>query len=207
MKLTSSVLLLLLALSPLSGNAQAEINKLTVNKAWQRISKADGFAKTPIFFEKDLEPNAWAEFDGENKYTVHVTKGLMKILANEDEIAGLLGHELGHIRLGHYNGMLVSDNSTTVVGINTDSEYDSSFSRHQETDADNYGTALLRKARYKPRGLYDAIIKFEAHSSNSHPSCSERLVNLAEKAGITPGVQDRTLIGMEDIANILLGRK
>ena len=219
---------LILFLLIFCGTARAEIDKLTVTKAWKRIVKADGFQNTPIYFEKDLEPNAWVKFEDENKYTVHVTKGLMKILANEDEIAGVLGHELGHIRLGHYSGMVLTDTARTVMGINSEIAYDisaavgktemelheSSFSRKQETEADDYGTALLRKARYKPRGLYDAIIKLETNGYgtgkngfSSHPSTNERLINLAEKAGITPGINDGTVIGMEDIANILLGRK
>ena len=201
------------------GTSRAEISKVTVSKAWNRITKADGFKQIPINYEKDSEPNAWVEFaDGEN-FTVHVTKGLMKILSTEDEIAGVLGHELGHVRLGHYSGTGVNYSVRTFIGINSGMTHEgvefqeSSFSRQQETEADDYGTKLLRKARYSPRGLYDALRRFEAHGYgtqrngfNSHPASEERMTRLAEKAGINPGLTGSSVMGMEDIADILLGR-
>jgi len=205
-----------------TAHANAEISRLTVSKAWNRIIKADGFRKVPIFYEKDKNPNAWVKFEDENNFTVHVTKGLMRILKTEDEIAGILGHELGHIRLGHFAKSALSYSPRTSMGINieledyshtvTDSD-ESSFSRKQETEADDYGTALLRKARYSPRGLYDAVKKIDAdgyrgehNGFNAHPATDERLKHLAEKAGINPGVKDHTVIGMEDIADLMLGR-
>ena len=210
----------LILLLTFCGTSYAEISKITVNKAWKRITKADNFSRIPINFEKDKTPNAWVKFDESGKYTVHVTKGLMSILDTEDEIAGVLGHELGHIRLGHYDSRTSAVTVRTVIGINSEMQTvngqagEDTFGQKQETEADDYSTVLLRKARYCPRGLYDALTKIhekgygnERIGFNSHPASRERLAHIAEEAKITAGIRADSLIGMEDIAEIMLGRK
>ena len=82
--------------------AHASITSIDVQAAWERISKADGFKTIAITYEKTDSPNAWVKFKSEKDFSVHVTQGLMKILNTEEEIAGVLGHEIGHVRLGHY---------------------------------------------------------------------------------------------------------
>ncbi|MBQ3457289.1 MAG: M48 family metallopeptidase [Synergistaceae bacterium] len=216
MKLKTLALILLLTLC---GTSYAEISKITVNKAWKRLTKADNFSRIPINFENDKTPNAWVKFDEAGNYTVHVTKGLMRILDNEDEIAGILGHELGHIRLGHYESNSSAGAVRTVIGINSEiypmnnPAGENSFGQKQETQADSYSTALLRKARYSPRGLYDALTKIhdkgygnERSGFNSHPASRERLAHIAEEARITSHIKANSLIGMDDIAEIMLGR-
>ena len=207
----------------LYGTSWAEIGRSTVERAWRKISEADGFERVPINFENDEDPNAWVKFQGEENFTVHVTSGLMKILGTEAEIAGVLGHELGHIRLGHYGAMVLDDTARTVIGINSELADDmaravgemnmdlneSAFSRKQETEADDYGTELLRKAGYDVWGLYDAMKRFddngystERNGFNSHPASRERLAHLSERAG---SFQERKS-GLDEIADILMGR-
>ena len=143
----------------------------------------------------------------------------MEILDTEDEIAGVLGHELGHIQLGHYAGNTSAGRVRTVIGINSDIHVmnhpmsEKSFGQTQETQADDYSTALLRKTRYSPRGLYDALTKINAKGYgnqqdgfNSHPASRERLAHIAEEAKISSSIRATSLIGMEDIAEIMLGR-
>ena len=96
-------------LALLCGTSWAEIGRSTVERAWTKIAEADGFMRVPINFEDDSDPNAWVAFQDEENFTVHVTSGLMEILGTEAEIAGVLGHELGHIRLGHYGAMVLDD--------------------------------------------------------------------------------------------------
>lgn len=220
MRAATKIFAVIFILTLFTSSSHAEISKITVNKAWKRITKADKFPRIPINFEKDKTPNAWVKFDEAGNYTVHVTKGLMNILDTEDEIAGVLGHELGHIQLGHYRSNASAGNVRTVIGINSELHAmnnrpgENSFSRKQETQADEYSTALLRKTRYSPRGLYDALTKIndkgytnQSRGFNSHPASRERLASIAEKAGITSSIKINSLIGMEDIAEIMLGRK
>lgn len=209
----------------LCGTSWAEIGRSTVERAWTKIAEADGFRRVPINFEDDSEPNAWVKFLDEENFTVHVTSGLMEILGTEAEIAGVLGHELGHIRLGHYGAMVLDDTARTVMGINSELADDmaravgemnmdlneSAFSRKQETEADDYGTELLRKAGYNAWGLYDAMKRFddngyttERNGFNSHPASRERLAHLSEKAGERRKSSKGSTL--DEIADILMQR-
>lgn len=206
--------------------SHAQISRATVNHAWRRICEADGFCAIPINYEDESEPNAWVAFKDESNFTLHVTAGLMSILGTEDEIAGVLGHELGHIRLGHYGGMVVDDAARTVMGVNSELADDisravgdmnqelqeSAFSRKDETSADDYGVELLVKAGYDPWGLYHAMRRFEVteHSGfSSHPATRERLAHLADKAGSFRGRGkggESRRDSADDIADILMGQ-
>lgn len=190
-----------------SSCAWAQIDSSVVEAAWQRIATADGFAVVKINYEKDDSPNAWVRFKSEKDFSVHVTQGLMKILNTEEQIAGVLGHEIGHVRLGHYKkgvsrnlgwailGTALGRVGGTAgkvaqaagnVGMNL---AESGFSRGQEVEADDYGTELLKKAGYDPMGLYRAMKAFadnkyvtQPSGFNSHPPTARRLSHLYNKA-------------------------
>ena len=102
------------------GESYGSITRRTVEAAWSRITRADGFRKIPIIYDNDPEPNAYVYFQDEDKFTFHVTLGLLRILGTEDEIAGVLGHEIGHVRLGHYAYMLLTDAASTIMNANSD---------------------------------------------------------------------------------------
>ena len=187
--------------------ACGEISNAVVESAWRRIAKADGFKEVPINYEDKDAPNAWVKFQNQNNYSVHVTKGLMKILNTEEEIAGVLGHEIGHVKLGHYNkgvtravGWAVAGNllgriggwgglAAQAAGQVGSKLIESGFSREQEVEADDYGTELLKKAGYDPYGLYNAMKAFadnnfvtQPDGFNSHPPTERRLQHLKAKA-------------------------
>ena len=181
----------------------ASISKETVEAAWKRIAEADGFEVVKINYEKDESPNAWVLFKSQKNFSVHVTQGLMKILDTEEQIAGVLGHEIGHVKLGHYNkgvgrnigwailGSALGKAGTAAqalgsLGMNL---AESGFSRGQEVEADDYGTVLLKKAGYDPYGLYRAMKAFadnkyvtQPNGFNSHPPTARRLKHLMDKA-------------------------
>ena len=194
-----AALVVLICLS--GGAAWGGISRRTVERAWARVAEADGFEKVPIHYEEDDVRNAWVAFEGEDDYTVHVTTGLMSILRSEEEIAGILGHEIGHVRLGHYNRDVLIDIGRTLMGTHEDRTDDlaravgtldmdlteNRFSREQETEADDYGVDLLVRAGYSPWGLYNAMKRFdeddeETGGFDSHPGGKERLAHLAERA-------------------------
>lgn len=187
--------------------ACGEISKDVVESAWRRIAKADGFKEVPINYENQDSPNAWVKFQNKDNFSVHVTTGLMRILKAEEEIAGVLGHEIGHVRLGHYNKGVTRAIGWTAAGAllgrigglaGTIAQgagrfgmnlAESGFSRGQEVEADDYGTELLKKAGYDPYGLYNAMKAFadnkfvtQPNGFNSHPPTARRLTHLKNKA-------------------------
>lgn len=190
-----------------SSCSNAAITERDVISAWKRIAEADGFPVVSINFERDKSPNAWVKFKSQDKFSVHVTRGLMQILNTEEQIAGVLGHEIGHVRLGHYGrrvgrgigwavlgGLLgtIKGNAGTAarlagsLGANL---AESGFSRGQEVEADDYGTELIVKAGYSSFGLYRAMKAFAdnkivttPNGFNSHPPTARRLKHLFDKA-------------------------
>ncbi|MDR2180437.1 MAG: M48 family metallopeptidase [Synergistaceae bacterium] len=183
--------------------ADAKIAKASVEKAWSRIAAAAGMKTIPITYEKDDAPNAWVKFQSSDNFSVHVTQGLMQVLNSPDEIAGVLGHEVGHVKCGHYSkgvqrnvgwsilGTLLGKAGgiaevAGAVGMNL---AESGFSREQEVEADDYGMDLAVKAGYSPWGLYNAMkgfkdngFKTEPSGFNSHPPTDRRLRHLQERA-------------------------
>lgn len=185
----------------------AAINEAVVESAWQKIAKADGFKQVPVNYVNEDSPNAWVAFKSANDYTINVTRGLMKILNNEAEMAGVWGHEIGHVRLGHYNkgqarnilwnigGAILARKTGKItqavgnVGMNL---AENGFSRQQETQSDEYGVKLLVKAGYDPLGLYYAMKAFKDNGYGSksgisnwfstHPATDDRLKKLQEFA-------------------------
>ena len=198
------IFLVILAVQMQGHCAFAQLSRQTVSRAWQKITRADGFASVPIHYKSDEDPNAWVQWQDSENFNIHVTEGLMRILNTESEIAEVLGHEIGHVQLGHYHNIVLADTARTIMTANSEHSHElaqavgniglelreSSFSREQETDADDYGVALLKKAGYNSLGLYNAMKRMDSagyateHSGfNSHPSSRERLAHLAEISG------------------------
>ncbi len=197
---------LILALS--RGVAWARIDTATVEAAWDRMTKADGFERVPIEYEDEGGPNAWVAFEGVEprssrdgvKYSVHVTQEMMNALDSEEEMAGIWGHEIGHIRLGHYNQDALAGIGQSLLEVHKDRMSPlagavgsvgvelkkSQFSREQEMEADEYGVGLLVKAGYSPWGLHNAMKHFGTEGKtggfDTHPGSAPRLARLAELA-------------------------
>jgi beta-barrel assembly-enhancing protease len=114
--------------------------------------------------------------DGVNAFSapggnVYVTEGLLRTVDNADELAAVLGHETGHLVLGHVMAAMKtqkrmnavtqfmqrfihnqgSQNTATVAGI-VDKYGFLNFTRDQEYAADREGVELAAKAGYDPYG-------------------------------------------------------
>lgn len=121
--------------------------------------------------------NAFAGPDG----YVFVHSGLLLATDNEDELAGVLAHEIAHVTQGHLArriaeakrmrlpyiaGILAASALTVVSGgaasgalaatIAGTEQHQLNYSRSHETEADNVGLDILVKAGYDP----NAIAKF-----------------------------------------------
>ena len=204
------------------GTAHAQISREAVNHAWQTLSRLEGITGR-IHYEADSDPNAYVLWQDDGTYTFHVTTGLLRVLQDESEIAGVLGHEIGHVKLGHYNNIILADTTRTILTANiehTDSLAqavgkidvdlrESQFSREQETDADNYGVSLLKRSSYDVWGLYNAMKRLgvQEHSGfSSHPATRERLANLARQARGESRTESEGTNDVDDIAAAMMGR-
>jgi predicted Zn-dependent protease len=114
-------------------------------------------------------PNAFALPGG----YVYVTRGLLAIMNSEDELAGVLGHEIGHVTARHSakrysNSMLVGVGSG-ILGATTDNKilqqaaavggalFLSSYSRKQEYQSDDLGVRYINLTGYDPYAQSDVL--------------------------------------------------
>ena len=120
---------------------------------------------------------------------VYVTRQLMALMNDEAELAGVLGHEVGHVAaqhgqrrqqaaqrnavggalLGALAGALLGDSGFSGLiqkGIGTGSQLLTlKFSRTQEYEADDLGIRYLASGGYDPRALSDMLASLAAQSN------------------------------------------
>ena len=111
---------------------------------------------------------------------VYVTRGLLALGNSEAELAGVLGHELGHIYQRHTAKRVSRGNMATLgsvlVGILTRNPglmqtagqaaqlYLLQFSREQEYEADSVGVRLLAASGYDPTGAAEFLDSLDKYS-------------------------------------------
>ncbi len=117
------------------------------------------------------EPNAFALPGG----YVYVTRGLLALTNSEDELAGVVGHEIGHVAARHSVQKISKQGPFAVVfgivsgitglvsplvgniiggiGAFTQSLVFAPYSRSQETEADRVGQEMAARAGWDPAAL------------------------------------------------------
>jgi predicted Zn-dependent protease len=119
---------------------------------------------------------------------VYVTRGLVALAGDEAELAGVIGHEIGHVTAGHSSlrqergtvaglgllagaiGLAIAGADPTLasglldVGRTAAGGMLASYSRGDELDADNLGIRYLARAGYDPYAQADFLDKLSASS-------------------------------------------
>lgn len=120
--------------------------------------------------------NAFATPEG----GVYVTRGIIALANSEDELAGVIGHEIAHVAEAHGDSRQGAALITGIIGLglqvagagdwamlgyNVGANLGlSSYSRGQEADADRLGVRYLHRAGYDPYALADFFWSMEAEA-------------------------------------------
>jgi beta-barrel assembly-enhancing protease len=176
-----------------------------VDRIGQRLARNSARPNIRYTFQivQDDSINAFATMGG----FVYVNTGLLKAADNEAQLAGVMGHEIGHIAGRHALQQMkqaaLAQGLSSLAGVDTNQLAQIGVqvaltlpnSRKDEYDADERGLATMIQAGYAPTGLPEFLKKLvRANSSpeflSSHPGASERVTRL-EKA-IPTAYRNRT---------------
>jgi predicted Zn-dependent protease len=184
---------------PVSNNARYV---QVANCITQALTRETGGAWEVVVFD-DPSPNAFA-LPG-NKIGVHT--GMIQLVDNQDQLAAVIGHEIGHVLAKHSNervsqemavsqGMALIQAVTapqtalgqTAIGLlGVGAQYGvlMPYSRTHESEADIIGVDLMAKAGFDPRQSISLWQKMDQASQgqsieflSTHPSHSTRIQDL-----------------------------
>jgi len=167
-----------------------------VSQIGQNLARAGERPNLPFRFQivADRAVNAFATMGG----YVYVTTGLMLAADNEAQLAGVIGHEIGHINGRHlveqmkndaiYRGIATAAglDRQMAVAIGVDLALRKPRSRADEFDADERGLRYLGRVGYAQSALPDFLQKLRSQRStpaflSTHPAPAERISNLNNK--------------------------
>ena len=191
----------------------AQMGGLSRNEAGERVKRvgarivaqsaaAQSSYKYDFYLLADRKTvNAFALPGGQ----VFVTEALLGLLTREDELAGVLGHEVGHVLARHSAEQMakqqLTQNLIGAVAVGSGS-YDTAqlaqlagglinmkYGRDDELEADRLGLRLMREAGYDPRAMISVMQKLEKASgggrqpefASTHPSPANRIERIKEQ--------------------------
>jgi len=156
-----------------------------VDEVGNRLAAASDLPDTRFTFtllDTDV-PNAFALPGG----YVYITRGLLTLAENEAEMAGVLGHEIGHVTARHsaqrqtqatgagllatlgtigaaiLGGEMAGRLAQQAAGVGAQA-YLAGYSREQELEADQLGIRYLARADYDARAMASFLEKLNGQS-------------------------------------------
>ena len=130
---------------------------------------------------------------------IFITRGLLSKFHDEAQVAGVLGHEIGHVTAKHVDerisqatvvqtgaqlGGQLSQSQIASLGLQLFGQgYLLKFSRQQESEADSQGLKYMTRAGYSPQGMVEVlqVLADESKSGrqpeilSTHPDPEKRL--------------------------------
>lgn len=150
---------------------------------------------TIVFRKSRIGPNAFALPSGE----IVLTDELVALMDNDDQVAGILAHELGHLHERHLMRRIVQssaigaaataifgDASALVANIPT-LMLDLKYSRDAEREADDYAIAMMKKNGIPLSQLAESFKKLKSATGDgddvspylsTHPPTDERIARI-----------------------------
>ena len=167
-----------------------------LNVIGQNIIKANKMPSTVTFKVTDNQ-NMNTDISTTTQY-VYIYSGDLKYVANDNELAAVVAHEIGHLVNGHnaksslLNSAIASinPNTTTEKGAATVSLLktisSNKVNKENEKEADITAVDLLSAAKYNPLALISVVYKSDASVSggilDSNLDCEERIMNIYDYA-------------------------
>ena len=177
------------------------------NKLWAQTARKDVPYNIKILDVGDI--NAFSTMGG----YIYINEGTLDFVQSDDELAGVIGHETGHIERRH---AVTAQNKASILNVlfGIGSLFSpllyrfgqilqagalARISRDDENEADKYGLMLMSRAGYDP----DAMKSFMAHLGATeqsdhdiiskyladHPGTPKRLANLNGDPELNPSLR------------------
>lgn len=176
-----------------------------VKEVGQRLVANSSAKNTPYKYDFHLlaDPetiNAFALPGGQ----VFITAALFNKLENQDQLAGVLGHEIGHVVARHGAERIAQMELTqglTGAAVIASGDYNTaqaaqmianlvnmSYGRNQELQSDNLGVRFMTETGYKPEEMIGVMKILEQSGSgqsqpefmSTHPSPANRIEKIQE---------------------------
>lgn len=193
------------------GGVSSSAMRERVQQVGARIVSRSAASKTPYKYSFHLladrkTVNAFALPGGQ----IFITEALLGLLETEDELAAVLGHEVGHVLARHSAEHLAKQQLTqqligaVIVGSGS---YDTAqlaqlagslitmkHGRDDELESDALGLRLVREAGYDPHAMIRVMQVLEKASGGSrqpefastHPSPANRIERIREQLAKEP---------------------
>ena len=172
----------------------------------KKISDLNGLPMPRVAIVPSATPNAFATGRNPKNAVVAATTGIMSVL-DDNELEGVMAHEMAHVELQHSMRNLVEmvglygiisavlgDVSGIAAILVNNAPYlmQMKFSRDHEREADAMGFQYLMKANIDPRGMVAFFEKIQKEHDeagapdmdgalsmlSTHPATKERIANL-----------------------------
>jgi predicted Zn-dependent protease len=182
------------------------VNEIS-NKLWAQTARKDVPYSIKIIDESDI--NAFSTLGG----YIYINEGTLDFVQSDDELAGVIGHETGHIERRH---AVTSNNKASILNVLfgvaslfiplvyrfgqlAQAGLQARISRDDENEADKYGLMLMSRAGYDPDAMHTFMahlgaVEQEAHDALSkyladHPGTPKRLANLNGDPELNPALR------------------
>ena len=177
-------------------DSNLEIHKL-INSVGEKLIEKLKNSYRKFSFNSIISPdvNAFALPGG----FIFATNSILQLTNyNEDEIAFILGHEIGHVVRRHIFNRTIANSSLNIISMvskpgglvgglamrTINQLIQSGYSRDQEFEADSFGTILMYSAGFNPHSASTLLERLEAGKQSdsfvfnyfaSHPPVKERV--------------------------------
>jgi beta-barrel assembly-enhancing protease len=176
-----------------------------INQIGQRLARNSARPNIKYTFQvvDDDAINAFATMGG----YVYINTGTIKAADNEAQLAGVIGHEIGHITgrhsIQHIKQAAIAQGASSLLSVDRNQIVQMGVqlaltlpnSRQDEYDADRRGLTTMIQSGYAPTAMPEFMKKLMRGNSapeflSSHPAVGERVANLQRM--IPAAYQNRT---------------